>query len=85
MLKNVSLIFLLCVFQFQCYHSRYLLIDVHGEAGGLKAPGCGDVCVAIPPITLLTCPRNCPMCLGMFVGVCVGNIKSPRINSTTNN
>ena len=70
MLQNVSLIFLLCVLQFQCYHSRYLLIDVHGEGGGLKAPGCGDVCLALPPFVCLGDP-NCPICAGLFVGVCV--------------
>ena len=81
MLQNVSIIFLLCVLQFQCYHSRYLLIDVHGEGGGLKDPGCGDVCLAITSLCLGD--PNCPICAGLFVGVCVGHINSPRINSTT--
>ena len=78
MLQNVSIIFLLCVLQFQFYHSRYLLIDVRDEGSGLKAPGCGSVCLSV-----LGCPRNpnCPICAGLFIGVCVKHIG----NSTTDN
>ena len=84
MLQNVSIIFLLCVLQFQCYHSRYLLIDVHGEGSGLKGPGgCGDVCFAVPPFSCTKDPE-CPFCVGLLVGVCL-ETKSPRINSTTHN
>ena len=78
MLQNVSIIFLLCFLQFQCYHSRYLLIDVHGEGSGLKGPGCGDVC-----LMFIGCgdDPNCPICAGLFIGVCVKDIG----NSTSDN
>ena len=88
MLQNVSLIFLLCVLQFQCYHSRYLLIDVHGKSSGLKGPGaCGDVCFAVPPFVCTGDPK-CPFCIGLIVGVCMESPierKSPGINSTADN
>ena len=86
MLQNVSLVFLLCVLQFQCFHSKYVLIDVHGEGSGLKAPGCGDWCWAYPPPfgNCITDPFDCPICLGLIGGICV-KPNSPRINSTTHN
>ena len=44
MLQKVILIFLICVLQFQFYHSRYVLIDVYDQDDGPRAPGCGDWC-----------------------------------------
>ena len=44
MLQKVSFTILLCVLQFQFYHSRYLLIDLDDEGSGVKA-GCGEFCI----------------------------------------
>ena len=81
MLQKVLLVFLLCVIQFPFYHSRYLLIDVHGEGGGLKAVGCGEWCWA------WTCTKDpdCPVCWGIIVGICIEFHPGVSINSTIHN
>ena len=78
MLPKVLLVFLLCVLQFQFYHSRYLLIDVHDEGSGLKAAGCRELC------WWGTCTKDpeCPFCLGIIAGIC---IEHAAINSTIHN
>ena len=58
MLQKVILIFLLCVLQFQFYHSRYVLIDVYDQDDGPRAPGCGDWCFAN-----CTGDPRCPHCV----------------------
>ena len=60
MLQKVILVFLLCVLQFQFYHSRYVLIDVYDKDIGPRGPGCGDFCIsAIYPCTG---DPKCPTC-----------------------
>ena len=44
MLQKVILMFLVCVLQFQFYHSRYVLIDVYDKNNGPRGKGCGDWC-----------------------------------------
>ena len=61
MLQKVILVFLLCVLQFQFYHSRYILIDIHDEDHGLRdaGAGCGDWCVGSSDCTG---DPSCPHC-----------------------
>ena len=80
MLQKVLLVTLLCVLQFQFHHSRYLLIDVHGEGSGPKGAGCREWCWD------WNCTKDpeCPVCLGIFIlgGICIEHTET---NSTTHN